>query len=107
MNRLDLDLVIDRADRSWSVATESERSEPERLAAIARSVRDHVHLHVLDQVEVELGSTRGLLGRLVTAVAGEWDPDQPATPQVTAALRELAAVAAYLRGLNKAQKGAA
>lgn len=105
MNGLDINLIVERADRAWALHEQADQSEPDRLAAIARSVRDHVHLHVMDNLEVELGSTRALLGRLVNAVTGDWDPDEPAAPQVNAAIRDLRAVEAYLT--SEAQMGAA
>jgi hypothetical protein len=107
IRRLDIDLIVERADKGWALRTGSEASEPARLAAIARSVQDHVHLHVLDHLEVEIGILRAQVARLVGAAVGEWVPDAPSEPQVSAALRELRAVEAFLQSLNQDQKGAA
>lgn len=107
MNRLDLPLIVDRADKGWALRAGLDASEPDRLAAITRSVQDHVHLHVLDHLEVEIGTLRAQVARLVGAAVGEWVPDAPAEPQVSAALRELRAVEAFLQSLNQDQRGAA
>lgn len=106
--RLNLGLVIIRADRRWCEENAADATPAGHLNAIIRAVEDHVGLAASDRVQHELANTRALLGKLVAAVRGAWDPDVSHSRQVTEALGHVRAVERYLKSLHATQqKGAA
>jgi hypothetical protein len=104
---LNIGLVVVRADRRWCEANAAEATPAEHLNVIIRAVEDHVGLAASDRVRHELANTKALLGKLVAAIAGAWDPDASHSRQVTEALGHVRAVERYLKSLHTAEKGAA
>jgi hypothetical protein len=105
--RLNIGLVVIRADRRWCEDHAADATPAEHLNTIIRAVEDHVGLGATDQMRAELANTKALLGKLVTAVRGSWDPDASHSRQVTEALGQLRAVERFLKSLNTTEKGAA
>lgn len=105
--RLNLGLVVIRADRRWCEENAADATSADHLNAIIRAVEDHVGLPAMDRTAHELANTKTLLGKLVRAVTGEWKPARNHTEQVNAALKELKLVRDYLLSLNTTEKGAA
>lgn len=105
--RLNLGLVVIRADRRWCEENAADATPADHLNAIIRAVEDHVGMTALDRTQHELANTKSLLGKLVRAVTGEWKPARNHSEQVAAALRELRSVRVFLQSLQEQRKGAA
>lgn len=108
MNRLNVGLVVIRADRKWCDENAADATPADHLNAIIQAVEDHVGLTASDRVNHELANTKALLGKLVTAVAGVWDPAASHSRQVTEALGQVRQVERFLKSLHETeQRGAA
>lgn len=106
--RLNIGLVVIRADRRWCEENAADATSADHLNAIIRAVEDHVGLTATDKARHELANTKALLGKLVAAIAGAWDPDASHSRQVTEALGHVRAVERFLKSLHGAEeKGAA
>lgn len=107
MSRLNIGLVVIRADRRWCEENAADATPADHLNTIIRAVEDHVGLPANDAMRHELANTKALLGKLVAAVLGAWDPDASHSRQVTAALGQVRQVERYLKSLQGEQRGAA
>lgn len=105
--RLNLGLVVIRADRRWCEENAADATSADHLNAIIQAVEGHIGTPALDTLNVELANTRALLGKLVAATVGSWDPKKSHAGQVTAALGQIRTVERYLKSLNDNQRGAA
>lgn len=105
--RLNLGLVVIRADRRWCEENAADATSAEHLNAIIRAVEDHVGIAASDRTQLELANARTLLGKVVRAVTGSWKAAGNHAEQVAEALKELRLVRDYLTSLNTNQRGAA
>lgn len=103
--RLNVGLVVIRADRRWCEENAADATPADHLNAIIRAVDEHVGTAAVDQLSADLANTKALLGKLVQAVTGEWKSGGCHAKQVNDAVRQVRAVREYLT--NEAQRGAA
>lgn len=105
--RVNIRSVLTHADNDWAMGHSARTIEPARMLALVEAIEKSIGRTAVERLQLDLANARALIGRLVEAVRGGWDPARDQHGQIQSALDELKAVERYLRGLNDEQKGAA
>lgn len=105
--RLTIQYVIVRADRRYAEDHLAKPLPPDRLDTLIRAVDANFGTAAVQELEVIAANTKALLGKLVTAVTGTWNPDRNVVRQVQDALRQLRQVEAHLLSQHEEQEGVA
>lgn len=100
-SRLNIRFVLTRADSRWAMDNNDDAIHPERMAALIEAVETSIGRTGVERLQLDLANARALIGRLVEAVRGRWDPARDQQGQIRAALDELRQVERYLLSLNE------
>lgn len=98
--RLNIRHVLTRADNDWANGHSHLPMEPARMLALVEAVERNIGRTAVEQLRVDLANARALIGRLVEAIRGEWDPARDPHKQIRAAMDELRRVERFLLSLN-------
>jgi len=101
--RLNIRRVLANADTDWASGYSADLIEPARMTALVEAVEKHIGRTAVEQLRLDLANARAIVGRLVEAVRGEWDPVRRQHEQIRAALAELHRVREFLESLDHSE----
>lgn len=99
--RLNIRRALANADTDWAHAHSAGQIEPGRMVALVEAVERHIGSTAVEQLRLDLANARAVIGRLVEAIRGEWDPAKDPHTQIRAALDELKQVERFLLSLDQ------
>jgi hypothetical protein len=102
--RLTIQYVLVRADRRYAQEHLTNALPPDRMDTLIRAVDSNFGASAVGELELIAANSKALIGRLVEAVSGSWNPAGNVARQVVEALRQLRQVEAFLRSLNEPDK---
>jgi MoxR-like ATPase len=99
-SRLNIRRVLTRADNDWAVGHSAQAVEPARMLALVEALEKNLGRTAVERLQLDLANARALIGRLVEAICGRWDPARDQHAQIRAALDDLKVIRQYLESLH-------